>query len=122
VVTQAVPVASVQVGDVVAFQPPNEPKPVIHRITSVAVDVITTRGDANPVDDPWHVTFAGPTAYRLVAVVPGIGWLTQLERPVLLLAGALMLLAVGLWIWKEVAARTNKSPTRRGPDRSPGTD
>lgn len=108
-VTRAVPVGSVAVGDVVVFYPPTGTRAVIHRITSVHDAVITTRGDANPVDDPWHIRLAGPTAYRLVAVVPLLGWLTELQRPALLAAGLLLGLAVALQLRKEVRARTLRS-------------
>lgn len=109
VVTQGVPTDAVRVGDVIVFQPPNHPEPVIHRVVALRDGAITTRGDANPVDDPWQVTLAGPKAYRLVVVVPGLGWLTQLQRPVLILAGALVLLAVLLELGKGVRTRAQRS-------------
>jgi signal peptidase len=108
-ITQAVPVGSVRVGDVVAFMPPGNAQVVMHRVSSVRGAVITTKGDANPVEDPWHVTLTGPTAYRLIAVVPALGWLTELQRPVLLLAGLLVGLAILLEVRKEVRARTMRS-------------
>ena len=98
VVTQAVPVSSVLVGDVISFYPPGKTEPVIHRITSLKTTtsgvVITTRGDGNPVDDLWLVTLQGTTAYRLVGVVPFIGWLTEIKGPLLILAGLLVLLVL----------------------------
>jgi signal peptidase len=98
VVTQAVPVSSVRVGDVISFYPPGKTEPVIHRITSLkttaAGAVITTRGDGNPVDDLWLATLQGTTAYRLVGVVPFIGWLTEIKGPLLILAGLLVLLVL----------------------------
>jgi signal peptidase len=93
-VTQAVPIASLRVGDVIAFYPPNDPEPRLHRITSLTTIansvVITTRGDANPADDPWLAKLQGKTAYRLIAVVPLIGWLTELRGLVLIVAGLLV--------------------------------
>lgn len=108
-VTQAVAIGSVDVGDVIVFYPPASTRAVIHRITSLQDEVITTRGDANSVDDPWHVRLAGPTAYRLVAAVPLLGWLTELRRPALLAAGLLLGLAVALELIKQVRARTSRS-------------
>lgn len=108
-VTQGVPVGSVRVGDVVAFIPPNGTRTVMHRVASLDGDVITTKGDANPVADPWRVALAGPTAYRLVAVVPFVGWLTELQRPAFLLAGALIALEILLRLVKEVRARTSRN-------------
>ena len=105
-VTQAVPVSSLKVGDVIVFYPPtNSTEPVMHRIVSLDKGVIKTRGDANNVDDPWQVTLAGTTAYRMVAVVPFIGWLTELQRPALIVAGLLIGLAILLEIRKEVRSR-----------------
>lgn len=107
-VTQGVPAGSIRVGDVVAFIPPNGTRTVMHRVASLDGDVITTKGDANPVADPWHVALTGPIAYRLVAVVPFVGWLTELQRPAFLLAGLLVTLEVLLWLAKEVRARTTR--------------
>ena len=108
-ITQGVPMGSVHVGDVIVFVPPTESHPVIHRITSLHDGVITTKGDANSVADPWHVTLVGSTAYRLVAVVPFLGWLADLQRPALLLAALLVGLGILLELGKEVRARTRKS-------------
>ena len=108
-VTQAVPFDSVEVGDVITFQPPARSEPVLHRVTSLRDGVMTTRGDANPVDDPWHLSPSGTTAYRLVAVVPAIGWVTQVQRPLLVIAGLLLGLAVLLELRKGVGSRATRS-------------
>jgi signal peptidase len=109
-VTQAVPASSLKVGDVIVFFPPtSSTEPVMHRIVSLGNGVITTRGDANNVDDPWQVTLSGTTAYRMVAVVPFIGWLTELQRPALIVAGLLVGLMILLELRKEVRGRTTKA-------------
>jgi signal peptidase I len=108
-ITQDVSIDALRVGDVIAFTPPNQTRPVLHRITSLRDGVITTRGDANPVDDPWRISLVGATGYRLVAVVPLLGWLTELQRPALLLAGLLVGLAILLELKKEVRARASRS-------------
>jgi signal peptidase len=109
-VTQAVPVSSLAVGDVIVFYPPTSTtEPVMHRIVSLVNGVITTRGDANNVNDPWQVTLTGTTAYRMVAVVPFIGWLTELQRPALIVAGLLVGLAILLELRKEVRGRNTKA-------------
>ena len=96
-VTSPIPVERLAVGDVIAFYPPGEARPVLHRITSLQSDAggptITSRGDANGNDDPWRATLRGSTAYRLVAVVPFVGWLTQV-RGVALIAGGLLMALV----------------------------
>ena len=109
-VTQAVPARSLKVGDIIVFYPPGvTAEPVMHRIVSIDNGVIKTRGDANNVDDPWQVTLTGTTAYRLVAVVPFIGWLTELQRPALIVAGLLVALAILLELRKEVRRRKTKA-------------
>lgn len=111
IVTAPVATSSLRVGDVITFVPPDESRTLIHRISSLTDGVITTKGDANSVDDPWHITLAGSTSYRLVAVVPLLGWLTELQRPALLLAGVLVALIVVLELRKEVGRRFAKSRT-----------
>lgn len=108
-ITQAVPVGSIRVGDVIAFMPPGSSQVVMHRVSSMRGAVLTTKGDANRVEDPWRVTLAGQSAYRLVAIVPALGWLAELERPALLLAGLLVALAIVLEVRKGVRARTMRS-------------
>ena len=115
-VTQAVPVSSLKVGDVIVFFPPvDSTEPVMHRIVSLGNGVITTRGDANNVDDPWQVTLTGTTAYRMVAVVPFLGWLTELQRPALVVAGLLVGLAILLELRKEVRGRKTKARSEPQP-------
>lgn len=112
VVTQTVASDTVHVGDVITFIPPDSTRPVIHRIRTFEDGVITTRGDANSVDDAWRFSLVSPTTDRLVAVVPYLGWLSQLQRPALLLAGALLGLALLFELRKEVGARLRTQRTR----------
>ena len=37
--------------------------------------VIITKGDANPLPDPWKAQLRGSNAYQVVAEVPKVGWL-----------------------------------------------
>jgi signal peptidase len=104
-ITQGVPVSSLRVGDVVVFTPPNETQAVIHRITSLKGDVITTKGDANRVGDAWRVTLQGATQYRLAFVVAYLGWLTELRSAALVAAGLIVALLILLEIRKGVGAR-----------------
>ena len=109
VITRAVRTSDIQVGDVVTIVPPSGSRPVIHRVTSISDGVITTKGDANGVEDPWQARLVGATSYRLFFVVPAIGWLTELQRPALLVAGVLLGLAVLLEFVKEVRRRPTGS-------------
>ena len=109
-VTQAVPVSSLKVGDVIVFYPPGvTSEPVMHRIVSLENGLIKTRGDANNADDPWQITLTGTTSYRMVAVVPFIGWLIELQRPALVVAGLLVVLAILREIRKEVRGSRTKA-------------
>jgi hypothetical protein len=44
-----------------------------------------------------------------VAVVPFLGWLTELQRPALIIAGLLVVLAILLEIRKEVRGKRTKA-------------
>jgi len=107
-ITEGVPTSSLRVGDVIVFVPPNETSPVIHRIASLDGDVLTTKGDANNTPDPWRLALANQTEYRLVLVIPFLGWLTDLQRPALLAAGLLMGLALLRELSKEVRTRRTR--------------
>ena len=104
-VTEGVPTSSLRVGDVIVFMPPNATVPVLHRIASRDGDVVTTKGDANSVADPWNVTLQGTTGYRLVFIVPYLGWLTELRSVGLIVAGLCVALLILLEIRKGVRAR-----------------
>ena len=99
-VTEPVAVSMLAVGDVIAFYPPDgQVVPVLHRIASIGPKdgsvAVTTKGDANRVADPWgQVTLRGDTAYRLVAIVPLIGWLIQIRGLLLIAAGVLVALVL----------------------------
>jgi signal peptidase I len=104
VVTERVPISSLRVGDVVVFHRPDRPAElVVHRIVTLtpggAGPVVTTKGDANGMPDPWQVTLRGTTAYRASFAVPAVGYVavwvhgpegrrTFLVVGLLLLAGA----------------------------------
>ena len=57
---------------------------------------ITTRGDANNVDDPWgSVRVLGSTVWVVRAVVPGVGFLSVwLRNPVVHLVTLLTMVAL----------------------------
>jgi signal peptidase len=104
VVTQRVPVSDLHVRDVIVFHPPDEgDRQTVHRIVKLKVKdgatVITTRGDANNVNDPAVTALTGASAYRVARVVPLVGY------PAVWLAdGHHGLLAIGLGLLLLVAA------------------
>ena len=83
------------------FTAPLPGGPVLtHRVLTVQPGpdgpVIRTQGDANEDPDPWQVQLVDATAWRLVAVVPTVGWvIAGLRRPAVQLL-AVWLLPAGL--------------------------
>jgi signal peptidase len=122
VYARVVPTASLRVGDVITYQPPAGAGPrelVTHRIVAIGVRrdgrrVFRTRGDANPVADPWRFTLPAPTQARVVLGVPYLGFaLAALsDRATRMLLIGLPSLAIALFVlltlWREagVEART----------------
>jgi signal peptidase len=103
VVTQRVPISDLHVRDVVVFHPPAEgDRLTVHRIVSLTTKgdttTITTWGDANPVADPVASSLKGATAYRVVRVVPLVGypavWLQTANRGGVVIALGVLLLVV----------------------------
>jgi signal peptidase len=98
-VTQGTPLTNLASGNVIAFYPPGSTEATLHRVATVSASggdrVITTKGDANNAADPWTARIVDPTVYRLVAVVPLLGWFTEIRSLVFVAAG-LALLAVAL--------------------------
>jgi signal peptidase len=103
VVTQRVPISDLHVRDVVVFRPPNKGDPLtVHRIVDLTVrgatTSITTWGDANPVADPAVSSLRGSTAYRVVRIVPLLGypavWLQNGQRGLVVIGlGVILLIA-----------------------------
>jgi signal peptidase len=105
VLTQRVPISDLHVRDVVVFHPPNEgDRLTVHRIVKLTVKggttSITTWGDANPIADPVVSSLSGTTAYRVVRVVPLLGypavWLQNGSRGMLAIGLGVILLIVAV--------------------------
>lgn len=105
VITRPVPVETVAAGDVLVFQPPGHQESYAHRVVSLSQDgsapVITTKGDANPAEDPWKAVLAEPTAQEVVFSVPRAGSaLVALQqqdvRPFLLAFAGLVFTVMGV--------------------------
>jgi signal peptidase I len=45
----------VEAGDVIMFTVPQEPFPVVHRVSRIEEENISTKGDFNPVEDHWVI-------------------------------------------------------------------
>jgi signal peptidase len=107
VLTQRVPISALRVRDVVVFYPPNQTShQTVHRIVKLTVNgkttSITTWGDANLVPDAAVSSLKGTTAYRMVRVVPLVGypaiWLQNENRGLLAIALGVILLVAAVVI------------------------
>jgi signal peptidase len=121
VFAEVVSVASLRVGDVITYTPPSGDHLVTHRIAWIDRDeaghrVFRTRGDANPVADPWTFRLDRPTQARVRFGVPYAGHaLSALGRRdvrmIVIALPALLIAAVSLArLWR----RLGEEAARRG--------
>lgn len=79
IITERIPVSHVKPGEILLFKPPGSSASFAHRVIQVEGSpnhpIIQTKGDANPVADPWRAQLKGTSAYQVVAEVPKVGWL-----------------------------------------------
>jgi signal peptidase len=118
VLDDVVPVASLKRGDVITYRPPASSGVdhlVTHRIHAITTGpdgrrVFRTKGDANPVADPWTFTLGGPRQARVRIGVPYAGFAVAAlsdRRARMLLVGlpaALIALASLAGLWREAGA------------------
>ncbi|HEX2409714.1 MAG TPA: signal peptidase I [Solirubrobacteraceae bacterium] len=118
VFAEVVPVADLRVGDVITYQPPPGAGPdhlITHRIASMGRDgagkrVFRTKGDANPVADPWTFRLEQPTQARARIGIPYVGHaLSALGRSgvrtAVITLPALLLAAISLaGLWRRLGA------------------
>jgi signal peptidase I len=130
VVTQRVPISELRVRDVVVFYPPNQTAhQTVHRIVKLTVKgattSITTWGDANPIADPAVSALSGRTAYRVVRIVPLLGypavWMQNGGRGMLVIAlGVILLIAAAATILRPTkpkkASSVAEGPTHNNAD------
>jgi signal peptidase I len=104
------PVSAVRVGQVISYQVPVGIHQVeTHRIVKIlqggAHPLVQTQGDANNWPDPWTAKLEGSTAWRMVAVIPHLGyvvnWLraSTLQTAAIVVAPALLALLLLSEIW-----------------------
>lgn len=127
VVTQRVPISALRVRDVVVFYPPNQTShQVVHRIVKLTVKgkvtSITTWGDANLVPDAAVSSLKGDTAYRMVRVVPLVGypaiWLQNGSRGMFAIAlGAILLVAAAFTLLRPDKPDKPSTPADPGDQR-----
>jgi signal peptidase len=113
VLDEVVPVADLRVGDVITYRPPAKDHVITHRIAWIGKDdagrrIFRTKGDANPVADPWTFSLGQPTQARVRIGVPFVGHiLTALSRRdvrmgVIALPALLIALFTLLALWRQL--------------------
>lgn len=120
VLDEVVPVSDLRVGDVITYKPPAGAGPdhlITHRIASISTDrVFRTKGDANPVADPWTFRLNAPTQARVRIGIPYLGrvlWgLARRDVRTLVIALPALLIAlstlIALWRTLGEAARAQE--------------
>src|SRR5918911_1560037 len=112
VVVTPEPVENVRRGQVISYRIPIGDHHVqTHRVIKVVRrgphPLVRTKGDANPVADPWTAELHGTTVWRVRAVLPKLGWAVFWFRAPLvhnltvLLAPVLPALLGMLQIWRR---------------------
>ena len=112
VVVTPEPVEDVRRGQVISYRIPIGDHHVqTHRVIKVVRrgphPLVRTKGDANPVADPWTAELHGTTVWRVHAVLPKLGWAVfWLRAPLVhnltvLLAPVLLALLGMLQIWRR---------------------
>ena len=75
---ESVPVADLEVGDVITYVPPADSgidTLVTHRIIAIDGTTFQTQGDANPDPDPWTFELTAATQNRVTSSLPYVGYL-----------------------------------------------
>jgi signal peptidase len=118
---RAVPVAKLEVGDVITYRPPGAAAGhlVTHRIVSIArgpagVRTFRTKGDANRGADPWRFVLRHPTQARVALTVPYVGYaldaLMDRRLRVLVIGLPALLLALSLLVtlWRQAGEEARR--------------
>ena len=124
VVARPTSTATLHVGAIIAFYPPGQRSGAayMHRIVGLtstpAGPKIITKGDANRDTDPFGpVTLTSPITYRLVDVVPKLGFVSVWAHNLAASKRALILVGSGLLLL-VVAASSLRRETRRSDGRN----
>ena len=139
VVSQRVPLKDITVGDVIVFENPiKRTEQMIHRIIKLTrlpdgAIKIKTKGDANPIPDPWTVEIHTRDVYRIRWSLPLVGYVAiayQDHRGILLAVAGLLLLLVAAGTWRKAGSKKKEATERAeapvqeltdAPVREPGT-
>jgi len=110
VIVQGVPPTSIQVGDIIVFDPPQGSR-TIHRVTKIetlpnGTIRFKTKGDANPSEELYWISqqnVHGRVLYR----IPYIGWLAlDPTIPIIIIA----VIVIIILLWPEKTKRSHRKP------------
>lgn len=115
---QREPVGDLVLHDVAVFHPPGQPRVIyLHRVIAIqqvgSQVVVRTKGDANPVPDPWVLHIASPTVYIVRYRVPDLGYValwvhSKTGREVVLTVAGLLGLALVLLVLRDARRAANE--------------
>jgi signal peptidase len=122
VYSERAPVDSLRVGDVITYLPPGSAGDgglVTHRIVWAGADrsgrrAFRTKGDANPVADPWRFTLDGRTEARAAFGIPYLGYgisalaIREVRMLFIGLPALLVALAVLARLWRGAGAEARR--------------
>ena len=108
-----VPVGRLRVGDFITYRPPTADHLITHRIAWIGrardgARLFRTRGDANPVADPWTFRLDRPAQARVRFGIPYAGYVVAAlaRRDVRLVGIALPALLLAAWsligLWRRL--------------------
>ncbi len=117
-----VPSASLRVGDVITYRPPHPVGGgglITHRIAWIGHErdgtrAFRTKGDANPVADPWRFTLDRPTQARAAFHIPYVGYalaalgIRSLRMLLIGLPALLIAFAILAHMWREAGAELRR--------------
>lgn len=88
VIDTPIAASDVKVGDIITYHiPVDDHRVESHRVSWVGHDasgavLVRTKGDANPIDDPWTARFQTEQVWRVRHVIPFVGQaIRELRRP-----------------------------------------
>ncbi|WP_168168831.1 signal peptidase I [Methanopyrus sp. SNP6] len=69
-----VPYRDIKVGDVIVYRLPGKPIPIVHRVIAKTPEGVITKGDNNPLPDPWCPIRPKEISGKVVLRIPYVGY------------------------------------------------
>src|SRR5579885_3162401 len=110
-ISKGVNVANLKVGDIIIYQMPNSNTLIVHRIVEIIKSgnqtLIRTKGENNPVEDPW-VVYPSQVKGLVIFKIPYLGYVSLVFEKTPQLYFALVLLLIIL-IFIPQSKKTNSA-------------